>query len=222
MMKFVAMLVVPLIPVVVLFTLFPNAAVNVVTKIPGLVAGQEEQITAGGAVALYFILVTIAVKVFKVDKIDELTPLRHKLSGDWDLAANDKPVGLANIRVSNRTRRLSILGHWNDSQTEVPWHAGQITLEPDLLSYITTTTRKKAGKTETVRSLVELHIPAEEKLRNLSGQYYLVEEEGVGSLSLKKRNVSRYFFGLFRKSQSSGLSDGHHSPQDVGEIPAGR
>jgi hypothetical protein len=166
--KITWLLLVPLIPSILIFVIFPDALFNF---LPSQIS-DSTKVSASGAVGLYFCLIMLCMKYLKADKLDSRTRLRGKLLGVWsfvaqwiekdELAQRPKTAhGKLTFTLDSETQRLFLEGEGKEDETHstnetLHFTTDKVFVEPGKLTYLVGT--KNPGDNYR-RWLVELNLP---------------------------------------------------------------
>lgn len=181
--KITWMLLVPLVPSVLLFVVFPDATFSFFG------ARETPKISASGAVGLYFALIVMSIRFLKADRLDAKMELRAKILGEWSLVArwkdqkgiSQETTGDLQFTLDAHTQRL-VLNGWAGSRGERRHFASsKVFVDDNKLTYLVDTASPDVGHR---RWLVEIDLPATKKFTDLHGVYHEVEGDGNGTVSL--------------------------------------
>lgn len=200
--KITWLLLVPLVPSILIFVVFPDAVFNILP----MKIGDTAKISVSGSVALYFCLIIIFMKYLKADKLDSLMTLRVKLLGTWSFTAHwiekDDPAqhqnaahGTLTFTLDKETQRLYLEGEGKEDEVQNSnntrhFNTAKVFLERGKLIYLVDT--QPPGENYR-RWVVELNLPASGEFTVLYGDYHEIEGDKAGSMEIHriKKKISR-------------------------------
>lgn len=193
--KLTWMLLLPLIPSILLFVVFPNDTFNYIA--PKIPAELRPSISASGAVGLYFVLILLSVRFLKSDRLDTRIRQRIRLVGAWVLDARwreqnveHESQGEVNFTLDPNTQRLVLHGKSQRvvdgtlEQNEYHFDSSRVFLEPNNLLYMLETNHPDYGRR---RWVVEFPLPADGEIREINGQFNEIEGNFAGFINLQRR-----------------------------------
>jgi len=182
MARITLLMLVCVIPPLILGLEFPTSSIH--ATLPG--------VEAYGPIALYVVLLQIAIRLTKADRLDIYSHVREELSGDWKILIQDKNVGICSIFVNENTQKLGVNGFSQIGDTRYNWAVEHNMLNFDYLIMMIFVTSPVEG-----RVIARFDLVPGMRKRGLRGELRQIGGTLVESVFIKYEKKARFRYRTF-------------------------